>query len=42
MGGLVGDDIQAYIDRLVRRPVESDAVLKEMERRAQGRPAADL
>src|SRR3954468_8487643 len=35
-GGLVADEIQAYIDGLVRRPVESDPVLRDMERRAQG------
>lgn len=39
MSGLVSDDIQAYIDRLVRRPVTGNSVLEEMEKRAQGRPA---
>jgi predicted O-methyltransferase YrrM len=34
-GGLVADDVQAYITRLVRKPVEKDAVLREMEKRAQ-------
>ncbi|MBI3649269.1 MAG: O-methyltransferase [Actinobacteria bacterium] len=39
MSGFVADEIQAYIDRLVRRPVEGETVLREMEQRAQGRPA---
>jgi predicted O-methyltransferase YrrM len=35
VSGLVSDAVQAYIDRLVRRPVENDPVLRDMERRAQ-------
>lgn len=34
-GGLVAEDVQAYITNLVRRPVDQDPVLREMEKRAQ-------
>lgn len=34
-GGLVGEDVQAYITDLVRRPVEKDPVLRDMEAKAR-------
>jgi predicted O-methyltransferase YrrM len=34
-GGIVEEDVQAYITNLVRRPVDGDAVLRDMEKRAR-------
>jgi predicted O-methyltransferase YrrM len=34
-GGLVAESVQAYVNNLVRKPVEQDPVLRDMEKRAQ-------
>ena len=35
VGGLIAEDVQAYITNLVRKPVDQDPVLRDMEKRAR-------